>query len=235
MRILGKTWMIIKILLVCGVLSSLFYIATDMIASTALYAGYSYIDQMYSELLAIGAPTRSLMISIATIYNVLVVAFAIGVLLSAHRNRYLRIAGIFLLVYGFVSGAGPFIPMHVRGSELTLTDTLHKIGTMVIVLSTLLSIVFGAASQRKAFRIYSIVTILVIFIFAALAGLQAPRIEAGLPTPWFGLIERVNIYAIMLWVLVFAVSLLRAHSTIPQRQLSKEKKGSLRLKELTAK
>lgn len=34
--------------------------------------------------------------------------------------------------------------------------------------------------------------------------------EAGLPTPWMGFLERVDILAIMQWVAVLAVSLLRA-------------------------
>jgi len=39
---------IIKVLLLCGLLSSLFYVATDLLASW-WYEGYSYTDQNYSE------------------------------------------------------------------------------------------------------------------------------------------------------------------------------------------
>lgn len=42
-----------------------------------------------------------------------------------------------------------------------------------------------------------------------LADLDAPRIEANLPTPWAGVTERVNIVAYMLWVVVPAIALLR--------------------------
>jgi len=47
----GKT--ALKSLLLYGILSSLLYVATDVIASW-WYEGYSIIDQNYSELLATG-------------------------------------------------------------------------------------------------------------------------------------------------------------------------------------
>jgi len=52
--------MALKLWLICGILPSLLYVATDVMASWR-YEGYSYTDQTYSELLATGAPTRSLM------------------------------------------------------------------------------------------------------------------------------------------------------------------------------
>ena len=67
-----------KILLICGILSSPLYVAMDVIASRR-YEGYSFTDQNYSELLATGAPTRSLMLLASIAYNLLVAAFAAGV------------------------------------------------------------------------------------------------------------------------------------------------------------
>ena len=45
-------------LLVCGILSSLLWVAGD-IAGSLSYVGYSYVDYSVSELSAIGAPTWS--------------------------------------------------------------------------------------------------------------------------------------------------------------------------------
>jgi len=47
-----------RVLLACGIFSSLFYVVTD-IAGTLSWNGYSYTSQNISELLAIGSPTRS--------------------------------------------------------------------------------------------------------------------------------------------------------------------------------
>lgn len=198
-----------KVLLICGIVSSLLYVGAD-IAAAMRYPGYSYIDQTFSELLAIGSPVRPFMVAMASVYNPLVIAFGIGVWGAAGRKRSLRITAVLLLAYGVASFLGPFVPVHVRGSEGTLTDTMHIIITIVIVLSILLAMGFGAAARGKAFRLYSIGTLVTVALFGALAGMQAPRIAAQLPTPWLGVIERVNIYSLMLWVLVLAVTLLRA-------------------------
>lgn len=196
-------------MLVCGIISSLFYVGSDIIASMR-YEGYSYTDQAFSELLAIGAPTRPFMLLLSVAYNLLVIAFAAGVWAAAGRKRGLRITAVLLLAYGAASFLGPFVPMHVRGSETAFTDVMHIICTIVIVLSILLAMGFGAAAAGKAFRLYSIATILAVIIFGVWAGLQGPRMAAGLPTPWFGILERVNIYSMMLWVLVLAINLLKA-------------------------
>jgi hypothetical protein len=38
---------------------------------------------------------------------------------------------------------------------------------------------------------------------------EAPRLQANLPTPWIGLWERVNISVFLLWIAVLATVLLR--------------------------
>jgi hypothetical protein len=106
--------------------------------------------------------------------------------------------------------------MHMRGAGVTLTDTMHKILTMVTVLLMLTAIGFGAAAFRKWFRFYSIATIVILLVFGALTGLDAPRIEANLPTPWVGVTERINIGVFLLWVVVLAVALLRTQGDKPQ-------------------
>ena len=60
------------------------------------------------------------------------------------------------------------------------------------------------------FRLYSLGTLLTALVFAGLSFLQAAKLAANEPAPWLGLIERVSIYAWMLWVAVLAISLLRA-------------------------
>lgn len=58
-------------------------------------------------------------------------------------------------------------------------------------------------------RLYTIATIAVVLMFGAWSGMEAPRIEAGLATPWVGVEERIFRYAYQLWFLVLAVTLLR--------------------------
>ena len=45
--------------------------------------------------------------------------------------------------------------------------------------------------------------------FGGLTFLEAPRLQANLPTPWIGLWERINISVFLLWVVVLAPVLWR--------------------------
>jgi len=209
-----RTPMVIrKILLVCGILSSLLYVGGDIVAAMSWHS-YSYTSQSISELLAIGSPTRGFLALIP--YNPLVIAFGIGVWWSAGRKRFLRTTGILLVAYGVASQVGSFFSMHQRGATGSLTDTMHILLTIVLVLLILLFIGFGATAAGKWFHLYSIGTILTLLVFGALAGIQGPRIAANLPTPWLGITERINVYSAMLWVLVLAVVLLRERKSEAQ-------------------
>ena len=195
-----------KILLICGIVSSLLYVAMNVFVPMQ-WEGYSPASQTVSELSAIGAPTRPLWVPFGVAYTLLVAAFGWGVWASARQNRSLRVAGGVLVAYGVIGLAWP--PMHRRGAETTLTDTMHIVFTIVTVLLMLLAIGFGAAAFGKRFRLYSLATLVVLVAFGALTGVDAPRIAANLPTPWIGGWERINTGVFFVWIIVLAVVLLR--------------------------
>ena len=202
--------MVRKILLGCGIVSSVLYVATVVLAPR-LWEGYSSTSQTVSELIAINAPTSPLVVPLFLTYSVLVIAFGMGVWASAGRKLALRVSAVGLIgkeVLGFVVTL--FFPIHLRGVKATLTDNMHGILTGVGVLFMLLAIGFGAAAFGKWFRIYSIATFLLLVVGGVLTGLDQPKLEPNLPTPWMGVWERINIYAYMLWVVVLAIALLRA-------------------------
>ena len=211
--------MVRKVLLVCGVLAPLLYVATDILA-TMLYEGYSYTDQTISELFAIGAPTRPLVLVLAPAYALLVYAFGVGFWASAGEKRALRFVAAGLIgkeILGLVVTV--FFPMHMRGFEGTLTDTMHGTLTLVGNLFMLLAIGFGATIFGKRFRLYSIATMLLIVVGGVLAGLDIPQMAADLPTPWMGLWERMDAFAYMLWMAVLALALIRAQMERPKDNL----------------
>ena len=199
-----------KTLLVCGVASSLLY---ALMIWGIRYEGYSPISQVPSELTAIGAPTQALWARLGWIYTVLITAFGIGVWRSAGRNRALQVVGGLILAHASLGLLWPFAPMHQRevlaAGGGTPSDTLHQILAAVTVFLMFLAIGFGATAFGKRFRLYSIVTIVVLLTFGGLTFLEAPRLQADLPTPWIGLWERINISVFLLWVVSLAVALWR--------------------------
>ena len=210
--------MLRKILLGCGIVSSVLYVVSDVIGALR-YPGYSYADQEFSELTAQGSPVRSLMIALNEIpYTLLALAFAVGIWESAGRSRTGRITAAMLIGYaltGMVTGV--FFPMKPRealaAGEGTLRNAMHPPGTIVMSLFIVLAMGFGATLLGKRLRYYSYGTIAILVVFGVLASLQAGKMQANRPAPWMGIEERINIYATMLWVAVLAIGLLRAQKS----------------------
>jgi hypothetical protein len=215
--------MLKKVLLGCGIASSVLYVAGDVLASLR-YAGYSYADQTFSELLAEGAPTRPLMIVLAGVgYTALVSAFGVGVWMAG-GSRTARRTGALLVGYALV-GAVTGIGFRMNTREVLAAgaddwrNALHGPGTMVQSLFVVLAIGVGARLLRQPFGWYSYATIASLLVFGVVTGLAIPRMTANEPTPWMGALERVNIYATMLWVAVLAGGLLRRHAPATPQQV----------------
>ena len=211
-----------RVLLACGLLSSVLYVAMN-VAVPMQWPDYDWTSQAVSELSAIGAPTRALWVPLGMAYALLVIAFGLGVSSSGARSESLRRAGVVLTVYGVIGLAWP--PMHLRGAGTSLTDTLHIVFSMVTVLLMLLAMSAAARGLGWAFRVYSIVSLLIIVSFGIATALDAPNVPANLPTPWMGVWERISIGAFMLWVAALAVRLLRndepaarLETSVPQRR-----------------
>ena len=199
-----------NVLVVCGIASSVLF---ALMIWTIRYPGYSVVSQAPSELAAIGAPTEALWARLGWIYTVLTAAFGFGVWKSAGGNRCVRIVGVMLLAQASLGLLWPFAAMHQRevlaAGGGTLSDTMHVVLGGVTVFLMFLAIGVGATAFGKRFRVFSIATIVVLLVFGGLTFLEAPRLQANLPTPWIGLWERINISVFLLWIVVLAAALLR--------------------------
>ena len=135
--------------------------------------------------------------------------------------------GVLLIINGLVGLA--WSPMHQRevlaAGGGTFTDTWHIVMSVITVLLMFLAIGLGSAAFGKGFRIYSITTILVFIVFGVLTFSEAPNIDKNLATPFIGLWERINIAAFMVWLIVFAMILLRKKKpslSLPKKDIIKQ-------------
>jgi hypothetical protein len=195
-----------KGLLICGIVSSLWYIAINIFVPF-FYEGYSTITYTVSELSAINAPTRILWVLLSTVYPLLFAAFGWGVLRSSRRNRILKTVGAFIIAYSLFNLCWP--PMHMRGITPTLTDSLHITWASLTVLLMMVMMIFGSVSLDLQFRIYTIASLVLLILFGVLTFTESPNIPVNGPTPTIGIWERINIGIFMLWIMVFAGKLLK--------------------------
>jgi hypothetical protein len=216
----------VNILLFCGIFSAALYIGMNVFIPM-LYRGYDVASQTVSELSAIDTPTRRLWVLLGSIYGILVVFFGRGVYKAAAGNRKLKIAGIVIMLYAVVGLFWP--PMHQRqviaAGGGTLTDTLHIVFTFITVPLMLATTVIAGLSLGRQFMTYSFITVVTQIVFGVLTGLDAPAMEAGLPTPFMGIWERISIGANILWQMVFAIRLIyrvNAKAPSPTRQVKQE-------------
>jgi hypothetical protein len=201
-----------QILLPAGVLSSVVYVTADILCGLR-YPGYSFTNQVISELSAIGAPTTALWVTLLQVFAVLFAAFTVGVVREDSRNRRLRLTGWLLVVFVLSGPLWSFVPMHQRGDVFTWTDVGHIAlgGFMVLLITTVIAVGAGALGRR--FRVFSQVLVVVAFISGAGTFAYVPRMINQLPTPWVGTVERIHLYAFFLWVAVLAVALIRRSRT----------------------
>jgi hypothetical protein len=218
-KIGGTSSTLLKVLLICGIVSSVLYFGMDIVAGL-LTEGYSFTSQVISELSAIGAPTRPMWVPLGIVYDMFLIALGVGIWVIAggsgasgqrRKGLALRLIGCLLIAIA-VAALLPF-PMHMRGDEKTFTDTMHVvIYGLIISPSLMLSIGLGAIAykgKKRWFCLYSIGTIVTLLVVGVFTGLSAAQIDAQQATPWAGVSERILVHGSMLWIAVLAIVLLR--------------------------
>ena len=200
-----------QVMLACGIAYSLLYAVVNDVVAASLYEGYSRSSQAISELSATGAPTRTLLTAMVPAFTALMVAFGIGVYVSAGGKRALHVTGGLLIAHGVTFPLWLLAPMTSReamGSTTAANDVGHIVLTALTILLIVSQVGFGAAALGKRFRVYSLLTIVAVLVFGALTGAQASALAAGLPTPWLGLCERISAGSWLLWLALLAIALL---------------------------
>lgn len=199
-------------LLACGVLYALLYPIVNDVIAVAMYDGYSRTSQAVSELSAVGAPPRGLLMALSPLFVLLLIAFGIGIWRSAHGKRSIRIAGALVIAHGVMSVLWVFAPMSDRdviaAGGATSADTMHLVlaaGTGLFVAAYVATFAIGFGWP---FRLYSLLTLATALVFGRLSA-QVDQVASGDPTPYMGLLERIGMGAWLLWLAVASVALLR--------------------------
>ncbi len=203
------------LLLACGLVAPLYYVVINDVIAAMGYEGYDRITRPVSELSATYAPTRALLVPLGIVFELLMIAFWIGVWQSAKHNPALRATSGFMLGFAALGLLAYPFPMATADKPLG-ANTVHTIiGGVITPLFMLAGIGVSAAAFGKAFRLFAILTLAALFAFSVLSGIQAGQVQAGQTVLWFGITERALIGAWLLWVEVLAIVLLRRRAPGP--------------------
>ncbi len=184
-----------------------------------LRPNYSHVSQPISDLVASGAPNKSLLDPLFALYNLLVMALAVGLWQrvraegESRRKTVGTIGAVMLLLEGLFGIITLFFPEDAGSiAEATATGKLHVVFAALSSLTTMLTMLllgfwFRAVARLRRCGLYSFVSLLVVFVSGGLAA-------AGVATnsPLAGLLERITIGGFMQWTFVIARRLYRDSS-----------------------
>jgi hypothetical protein len=194
-----------KVLLACGILASLLKVGTDILAGM-MWKGYDFISQSMSQLSALGAQTRPLVLPLDLTYDLLMIAFGVGLWQLAGQNLLMRImAGLIIgnVVITFVVSS--FFPMRTGQNLSPSANTINVVLMATSVIFFLLAMGLGAAAYRNWFRYYSAGTLLTYIVLGIMRFLVPPQATAGLPVSTVGAQERTMTIGYLLWVVLLAI------------------------------
>jgi hypothetical protein len=191
--------MLRRILFSFGMAAVLVYVVT-VILGGILRPGYNHLSMAVSELIAAGAPNKTLLDALFIAYNLFLIVFAWVVGMSVRSDgRPLAVAGAVILaavgLLGLVMTL--FFPMDPRGSPTTSAGTVHLVLASLLSLGSILSIVFltFGGKERDAFWFYSMASFILVFLSGAFAAVSAAQ-----GSPFLGLAERITIGLFLQWV-----------------------------------
>lgn len=196
-----------------GILSPIFFVLVDIIGGM-ITPDYSRIINAVSELTQAGSENIYLLSSLFFISAVIGIGFGIGIVteFSYSRSKLIFSGGILIIINGIFSGlTGTIFPMDPFNVDITFAGTMHIILTalnalMIMMLIPMMGIGFYRERQWVSFRLYSIITLVIIVIFGSSTPVLMMN-DIGL----LGLFERIVIYSYLLWFFVLAFKLIRDH------------------------
>jgi len=192
---------------ILGMIAVIAYIAHVVIGGF-LWNGYNHITQPISDLTASGAPDKILLSIFTYIYSIASILFAISLIIYYNKSESKAVkAGTFLLLaIQIISLLYGFFPEDLPGSTMTINGIMHIVITILLVpLAIIAPIIIGIGFKKtkepNGLGSYSIITGIIIFVSGG-----ASVITIANKLPYLGIIERLNIGALLIWMFVLAIT-----------------------------
>jgi hypothetical protein len=206
-----------KVLMLCGMLAPVVYVGTVTLGGI-LWPGYSHVSQAVSDLIATGAPNKALLDPLFALYNLLAIAFAIGLFQRIRADDPPRgtmvatVGALVLVAQGLFGLVTLFFPEPRGGMDAPISSTgmMHIVFAGLSALTTMLAILlmafwFRNIPNQRGYSLYSFISVGVVFVSGGLAAASiASQSSAG------GLFERITIGGFLQWLFVLALMMYRS-------------------------
>lgn len=193
-----------KHMILAGVAAPILYLAIVVIGGWVT-PGYDHLSRPVSALFEVGAPF-ALPISMAfVLYNLLLLAFGVALLLTAKmRQPAETLAAIMILLNGLFGVLIELAPMDAQGTPVTLPGIVHMVLAGLLVLTCMAAMGSAAwgwhvARQRPSFRKVTLALLLLMLASGALAAMAAAQ-----NWPLMGLYQRTTIGSYLVWIFALA-------------------------------
>jgi len=209
-----------KILMLGGILAPIVYVLT-VILGGVIRPGYSHISQAVSDLIATEAPNKSLLDPLFALYNLLVIAFALGLFQKVRGDDHDRgkvvgkLGALVLLAQGIFGLITLFFPEPAGGMSVAITNegAMHIVFAGLSSLTTMIAMLlmgfwFRNSKRLRGYASFSFLCVTFVFLTGGLAAYSVAN-----QSPVAGLVERLTIGGFLLWVFVIALNLYYSEKT----------------------
>ena len=195
-------------ILICGILSVVFYLLHDLIGARA-YSGYNWMAQAVSDLTAVDAPSSDIagrFSHIHGIFSCVTCAFifvAAKTLWNKASEKVMRLGIYLFVIMHWVSAIGySLFPLTGSGYDGSFQSFVHVfVVTVLVVLLSIVSLILisvgGFKSGNKVLTWLAAAAFLLMFLGAAGS--------SAVPKEYFGVVERFSTYSAVVFTAVLAV------------------------------
>jgi len=181
-----------------GIFSVILYFL-HVILGEIFYEGYNPLAQAVSDLTASNSPSKNIARPFSALYGICAVIFSIGFFayLRNKINKAATVSSFIFCIMNTISFFGyTFFPLSESGYGGAFQDKMHMVVTVSVVLLTIASLILYSIGflRAKGHKLLGIVSISVLLIL--MAGAMLINI---LPKAYFGVAERINVYAIIIY------------------------------------
>ena len=194
-----------------GIIAPLFYIIPTLVGGL-LRPGYSHLSNSVSDLLASGAPNKIYLMIPFTVYPIFLSVFGFG-LFAVLKSKPLPLNSPTGLIGFILIGASMGIfgiltmtifPQDPHGAPMTTPGLMHLILVGIQAISAMAAILligfWFRSNGFSGYFIYSIISF-VVLIFTGIISMMG--VTQG--SQFVGLFERLNVGAIMQWLIVIGI------------------------------